>query len=468
MAFTARTDHKESLQTLAMSMRQEKGSDLTNLELAKAMKDLNNIPSNIKNSCVIDYNKMKSDFNSWVTEGAQDWIDSSVWIANASYPKYCSSGGYKFYRQDFVPGFKGTFVKIRNKIRENAKSSVLKKMYAVVGMGEDKWNPADIIAIKASGSNRTMSLLENFDATKVSKESKETRKQNKDLSKDPMINVMQDLDEMYEYNKLIDDLFKKKELIGISLKKATSPSVKMEVLDHKEVKGLKKSLDLKIEITKVHYSTTNQKCIVDFTIGDQKGNYLDIRGFESSRKIADIQIQLSKKGSSAAHGKVTLPVVTLIAKLSKGRAALSKLNSKKRSMFKNLKKSSIHGFTDWTNFDDYRNNPVQLEIDKDKWSEYIQWLSKNRHESVAVNKEVDKLMKKKTGVFDAAKYLKHKVQAYEVGFLLDTQQKQIKDDIKENIIKSMISYAGSKGMLIFNDSKATAFMVSSTYLKCGG
>ena len=468
MAFTARTDHKESLQTLAMSMRQEKGSDLTDLELAKAMKDLNNIPSNIKNSCVIDYNKMKSDFNSWVTEGAQDWIDSSVWIANASFPKYCSSGGYKFYRQDFVPGFKGTFVKIRNKIRENAKSSVLKKMYAVVGMGEDKWNPADIIAIKAGGANKTMGLLENFDATKVSKESKETRKQSKDLSKDSMINVMQDLDEMYEYNKLIDDLFKKKELIGISLKKATSPSVKMEVLDHKEVKGLKKALDLKIEITKVHYSTTNQKCIVDFTIGDQKGNYLDIRGFESSRKIADIQIQLSKKGSSAAHGKVTLPVVTLIAKLSKGRAALSKLNSKKRSMFKNLKKSSIHGFTDWTNFDDYKNNAIQLELDKDKWSEYIQWLSKNRHESVAVKREVDKLMKKKTGVFDAAKYLKHKVQAYEVGFLLDTQQKQIKDDIKENIIKSMISYAGSKGMLIFNDSKATAFMVSSTYLKCGG
>ena len=107
-------------------------------------------------------------------------------------------------------------------------------------------------------------------------------------------------------------------------------------------------------------------------------------------------------------------------------------------------------------------------MDKDKWSEYIQWLSKNRHESVAVIREVDKLLKKKNGVFDAAKYLKHKVQAYEVGFLLDTQQKQIREDIKENIIKSMISYAGSKGMIIFNDSKATAFMVSSTYLKCGG
>ena len=66
MAFTARTDHKESLQTLAMAMRQENGEDLTDIELAKAMKDLNDIPSKIKNNCVIDYSKMKSDFNSWV------------------------------------------------------------------------------------------------------------------------------------------------------------------------------------------------------------------------------------------------------------------------------------------------------------------------------------------------------------------------------------------------------------------
>jgi hypothetical protein len=105
----------------------------------------------------------------------------------------------------------------------------------------------------------------------------------------------------------------------------------------------------------------------------------------------------------------------------------------------------------------------------DKWAQYIQWLSKNRHESVSVIKEVNKMLKNKTtGVFDAAKYLKHKVQSYEVGFLLDTEQKQIKEYIKENIIKSIISYAGSKGMIIFNDTKATAFMVSSTYLKCGG
>jgi hypothetical protein len=472
MAFTPRTDHKESLQALAMSLRQDKGSDLESIELAQAMQGLGSISPKVKNNCIIEYSKMEADFNIWVNSDAQDWIDSSVWIANAAYPKYCSSGNYNFYRQDFVPGFKGTYNRIRNKIRKNASSSVLKKMYSVVGMSEDKWNPADIIAIKSSKASTTLSLLENFDASKVSKESKEVRDQNKKMNlsdkEGKLIHVMEDLDEMYEYNKLIQDLFEKKECIGISLKKATSKSVKIVEMDHKDTGGIKKALNMKVDITKVLYSDSNQKCIVEFEVSGEKGQYLDIRGFESSKKIADVQVQLSKKGSSAAHGKITLPVISLITKLSKGRASFSAMNAKKRSMFKSLNKSSIHNFADWTIFNNYVKNPTQLAVDMNKWAEYIQWLSKNRHESVSVMNEVNKMLKKKTGVFDAAKYLKHKVQSYEVGFLLDTEQKQIKEDIKENIIKSIISYAGSKGMIIFNDSKATAFMVSSTYLKCGG
>lgn len=472
MAFTPKTDHKESLQALAMSLRQDKGSDLESIELAQAMQGLGSISPKVKNNCIIEYSKMEADFNIWVNSDAQDWIDSSVWIANAAYPKYCSSGNYNFYRQDFVPGFKGTYNRIRNKIRKNASSSVLKKMYSVVGMSEDKWNPADIIAIKSSKASTTLSLLENFDASKVSKESKEVRDQNKKMNlsdkEGKLIHVMEDLDEMYEYNKLIQDLFEKKECIGISLKKATSKSVKIVEMDHKDTGGIKKALNMKVDITKVLYSDSNQKCIVEFEVSGEKGQYLDIRGFESSKKIADVQVQLSKKGSSAAHGKITLPVISLITKLSKGRASFSAMNAKKRSMFKSLNKSSIHNFTDWTIFNNYVKNPTQLAVDMNKWAEYIQWLSKNRHESVSVMNEVNKMLKKKTGVFDAAKYLKHKVQSYEVGFLLDTEQKQIKEDIKENIIKSIISYAGSKGMIIFNDSKATAFMVSSTYLKCGG
>jgi hypothetical protein len=473
MAFTPKTDHKESLQALAMSLRQSKGSDLDSSELADAMLFLLSISPKVKKHCIIDYSKMQRDFLIWEQSGAQDWIDSSIWIANAAYPQYCSSGIYNFYRQDFVPAFKETYNRIRNKIKANASSSILKKMYSIVGMSEDKWNPADIIAIKESSATNIMNLLENFSATKVSKESKEVVSQNKKINfsgnNGKLIHVMQDLDEMYEYNKLIHKLFDERECIGISLKKATSKSVKMVVMDHKDTGGIKKALNMKVDITNVLYSDSNQKCIVEFEVSGEKGQYLDIRGFESSRKISDVQVQLSKKGSSAAHGKITLPVISIITKLSRGRASFSAMNAKKRSMFKSLNKSSIHNFTDWSVFNDYVKNPVQLSVDKQNWADYIQWLSKNRHESVSVLNEVNKMMKsKRTGVFDASKYLKHKVQSYEVGYLLDTEQKQIREEIKENIIKSIISYAGSKGMIIFNDSKATAFMVSSTYLKCGG
>ena len=47
-------------------------------------------------------------------------------------------------------------------------------------------------------------------------------------------------------------------------------------------------------------------------------------------------------------------------------------------------------------------------------------------------------------------------------------QKIIREEIKNNIIKSMVAYAGSKGMFIFNNNNAIAFMTSSTYMKLGG
>ena len=180
MAFNAQTSHKESLQTLAMALRQDMGRDIQPVELADKMKDLTALPSSIKKFCEIDYSKMARDFNVWVNSDALDWIESSCWIANSTYPAYCDSGNYTFYRQDFVPDFKGTYKKIKDKIKKNAQASVLKKMYKVVGMSEDKWNPADIIAIKTNKASQTMKLLKYFDASKVSKESAAVKKKNKD------------------------------------------------------------------------------------------------------------------------------------------------------------------------------------------------------------------------------------------------------------------------------------------------
>ena len=483
MAFQVQPWHSESLQTLAMALRQEEGSPITADQISPYMQNLDSLPQNIRQHCFIEYSKRRDDFRRWwddgTVEGVNEWLNSCAWIANRLYPAYCGSGTYNFYRQDLFPAYKGTYNRIRNDIKQNANKKIMKKVYTIGAINEDKWNPSDILAVKAGKASQLLSQLDNFQASQVSKMSAEVQKQNDKMNatgkQQKEINLMEDLDEMYEYNKLIDNLFVKKECIGISLKKANSRSFPMKVMRHKDAQGIKKALNMRIEITGVKYLTTNQKCIVDFTLSGETGHYLDIRGFESSRKIADVQVQLSKTGSTSAHGKVTLPIVTLITKLSKGRASISKMNAEKRKLFGSNKVGSKHGFTDWEVFNNYsivrgrQNGHLDFQRDKDNWAKYIQWLSKNRHESVSVMQRVEReLGPRGDQYFKAAKYLKHKVQSYEVGFLLDKDQKQIKDDIKENILKSMFSYAGSRGMIIFNDSKATAFMTSSTYLKAGG
>ncbi len=478
MAFTPNTADKESLQTLAMAVRQKLAKNISPADLEPHMADLPALDPLIKKHCEIDYTKCNSRFANWVEAGAEDWLESSCFIANKSYGPLFKQATYNFYRQDFVKDFKGTYNKLRNNIKRKASVSMMRKMYAVVGMSEDKWNPADIIAIKESKETEVLNKLKNFKASKHSTMSKDVENANKQLGSMPgeagkNIQMMKDLDEMYEYNQLIDDLFKDKECMGLSLKKATSPSVKMEVLRHKKVKGMKEALNLKVDVTRVDYLESNQKCLVYFNMADKSGHYLDIRGFESSKKIADVQVQLSKTGSSAAHGKVTLPIITLITKRSRGGRAFITMRNKRNQLFKKtFQKSGIHSFSDWRIFDGYTKKGMDKELKNDlkSWAEYIEFLSSKKHSSSHIIGKVMELLGKKTSsaVFTAAKFLKHKVQSYEVGYILDKEQKVIREDVKNNIIKSMVSYAGSKGMFIFNNNSAVAFMTSSTYMKMGG
>jgi len=473
----ATTEDKESLQVLAMALRQERGSDIDSAALALAMQNLPQLAANVRDKCQINYRRCNTSFARWLNEdGVSEWVSSSVWIANKVYPAYCRGGDYTFYRQDLVPGFKGTFNRLKGEIKVNTTRSVMKQMYDVVTVGEDKWNPADIIAIKTSDATRVLAELQNFNPAHHSRMSQKLQEENRRSSASgpgaKVLDAMEDLDALYEYNTFIDDLFKRKICVGISLKKAVSSNVPMKVMRHSAVKGLKESLAMNIEVTSVEYSDRNQKCIVNFNVAGRAGQYLDIRGFESSRLISDIQVQLSKRGSSAAHGKITLPVISLITKRSAGGRAFITMKQQRQRIFAGVQhaNSNIHNFTDWRIFDAYKTQAggTQLVADMEKWASYIQWLSRNQHESASVIREVTRLVGRRNGNFEAAKYLKHKVQSYEVGYLLDREQQVIREDIKNNIIKSMIAYAGSKGLYIFNNNKATAFMMSSTYLKVGG
>ena len=145
-----------------------------------------------------------------------------------------------------------------------------------------------------------------------------------------------------------------------------------------------------IDMGKVQYKSTTQKALIPFSISGlpgKSGKYqFDVRGFETTREIKDIQMGLMKDGSATYHGKITLPVATVVTKLSGGRTALSRLNSMKRSILKDINptlkrkmKSNIHGFTDYKIFEDhYSKSQVNINVDVEKWGEYVSKLSRGQ------------------------------------------------------------------------------------------
>ena len=134
------TEHKESLQTLAFAMRQEKGSDITYDEIRSLMMSLTVlIEPSVRRNCRIDYTKMNRDFALWVQDAntrseiklLDDWINSSMWIANAMIPQRIGSSGYVYFQSGQLPEFRNTFIEICKRIRDNAVSPKVRMAYKI-------------------------------------------------------------------------------------------------------------------------------------------------------------------------------------------------------------------------------------------------------------------------------------------------------------------------------------------------
>ena len=168
MSFKPLTQDKESLQALAFSMRQEKGSDITQDELKEAMMDLSQIKSSVRKCCDIDYSKLTNRFNNWYEVGSEkdveEWTNSSVWVANSVIPsRFIKGSDYVFSNEIGDPTFRGAFREIAKDISKNAKDSVVKKIYSSLAKGTgDKWNPADVLAIKKSKMSQITNQMKAF------------------------------------------------------------------------------------------------------------------------------------------------------------------------------------------------------------------------------------------------------------------------------------------------------------------
>ena len=487
MSFKPLTQDKESLQALAFAMRQDKGSDITQDELKEAMMNLSAVSPRVRSCCDIDYTKLTARFSNWYEIGTEkdieEWTNSSVWTANSLIPtRFLRGGDYVFSNEIGDPSFRGAFRELAKDISKNAKDSVVRTVYSSLAKGTgDKWNPADVLAIKKSKMNSIVGQMEAFKRGNPSYKSGSTASSVSTKS----LKLVEDMGMLYQYNQFVDSVFKSRDCIPISLKKVsatskeikaqTTPTVQIKTFDHKEAKGVEEALKLEIDITKVKYEPTNAKCIVEFTLGGEKGHVMDIRGFQSGM-ANDVQMQL-QKGAAANHGKATLGTFTLITKLSKGRMAFSAQRALLRKLFpkKKIPTGSArekHAFTAFSIFVDYEKKNTgdfskrTFIRDLPLWAQYMEFLSGGKHRQKDTIMYVTKLYDgNPTG---ALKWLKNKIQSYEVGQVVDKAQSQIKAMVKENIMKSIYTQAASKGFRIFRDKKITDYMSASSYVKVGG
>tara|TARA_B100001287_G_C22645888_1_gene512681 strand:+ start:50 stop:1537 length:1488 start_codon:yes stop_codon:yes gene_type:complete len=494
--FKAQTEDKESLQALAFSLRQEKGSDITFDEVKNAMLGYMALPPSVRESCGINEQKLISRFNNWASLGDEDdvngWINSSMWTANAIIGTHVPArGDYIFYNTIGDPIFRGAYKKIAQDIARNAKNSVVKRVYANVSQGTgDKWNPADVIAIKKNKSSEVIKEWEKFKDGKSNYKSKttiqeENNKLRNNRKNDISLNLVDDMSKLFDFNQYVDELYERDICIPISLKKVaptakelqevTTPNVNVDKFESKASEAIKKSIELNIKITSVDYKPNGMKCVVNFTLAGESGHFMDIRGFESSKKVANVQMQL-QKGTAANHGKATLPAFSLITVLSDGLRAINTAKKMRNTIFgkTSIPTSSDHKFTDYQLFNDYAFNKKgrfsqnSIMSDTPLWAEYCNKLSTDK---MSIKKFLDEFAKKfgtANNYKDAAKYLKNKVQSYEVGYVLDKGKGQISELVKENIMKSVYSLAASKGFRIFGDNKITDYMTASSYIKVGG
>ena len=282
MSFKPLTQDKESLQALAFAMRQDKGSDITQDELKEAMMNLSAVSPRVRSCCDIDYTKLTARFSNWYEIGTEkdieEWTNSSVWTANSLIPtRFLRGGDYVFSNEIGDPSFRGAFRELAKGISKNAKDSVVRTVYTSLAKGTgDKWNPADVLAIKKSKMNSIVGQMEAFKKGKPSYKSGSTASSVSTKS----LKLVEDMGMLYQYNQFVDSVFKSRDCIPISLKKVsatskeikaqTTPTVQIKTFDHKEAKGVEEALKLEIDITNVKYEPTNAKCIVEFTLGGEK------------------------------------------------------------------------------------------------------------------------------------------------------------------------------------------------------
>ena len=338
------------------------------------------------------------------------WLDSSVEIAKALAGDSNFKGkGYVFYRQDQFPAgkfkdFKDVFVQILKNIRTSARQPDAKKwfqgssakIYSELQMKDDKWNPADIIAVKSGKISKWENKIGNFITSQGKKGSSRStlsddlesfalsQRKSKGKTK-AKIEIMLGMEDLYEYNKQITTGITSGEFIPVSLKQSKTPNPDVDFIKVAEPSDVSKYFKLKVIPGDYVYDAKNQLASCPFEIeglpGSDGGYTFTIRNFHSTAVMGNIDAELKKDRASAQAGKIAFSITSKITKLSGGRRSFSTLNKKRKQLWEKYTPpgmrsptkgvfwkhtvSNKHNFTDWRVFDSlHKEHTKQMNLKK--------------------------------------------------------------------------------------------------------
>lgn len=484
-------DEQESLVCMASALRQVVGTDISESDFLSFLETFITGSSDtyvgengikFKTDEVGKYFDVPKILNLHKMSGLmienRDWLSSCILVANKLFNDTSRSklnkGKYIFYHSKSYSSFKGNFKKLMEEVKSNNKENSDIGLVFGQGISDDKWNPADIIAVLTNYDNKKEYNINQKPQGKLI----ESLQRLNDRGAKKKAEAIGDMSKLYEYNLWVDENYVKGNIVPISLKKATSIP-KIEIYRQSKSDVFKSFLDMQVNVTKVEYKESNQKCIIHFDILTAKNKiinslFFDARGFESSKINADVQIQIQKPGGAANYGKIALPMTELIAKLSKGTPAFTKMQQLRKKSFAEAPKKTLSiinsipsGFFRYIYIDDILGrNSSDLTDYTVNYRYFLNYISALHPQ----NKDILErwLRTKSTTLLEKRKYIKNKVQSFEVGYLLDTSSGAIQKIVQENITKSIYLYAASKGLYTFGDDKEVkAFMQSSTFIKIG-
>jgi len=428
------------------------------------------------------------------------WIAASYHSAEKfhnshSQLNYKSSGQYVFTHVEAkgYGWFKNNYATIMKQVKESGTFPLSQTPDA------NKWNPADMLAVDVT----SVKAATNMSSAKTiinDWKSEPTRCLN-------------------EYNNLIKEWFDSGNLIPISLKKSSSnPKLKFMNYTSSEVDDkafthimsvmervhAAKTEDEKVEImnkliniSQVRYDPRIQKCLVYFDIdvdGDGKQDtnemyYFDIRGFEEGSKFSDIQVQIMPaKQAMAGLGKIAFSLADDIIKMYSGSTShFSKLKRLRIQAIRNvcgknkipLDSAVVKRIEGQLNSID-RFMRFQGSSIENAGNTIFGRIDSQMFGSVRLGREI--LVKyvellggtsAKNLMREDIRFVKNKVQSYELGRFFDENKSTVNRLIRKKVLLSIYFYASSRGIFAFLDNKTIAeikqgYFRSSPFVILGG